>query len=144
MPWVAMPSMFVMNSELQQDVVEWRRLCRSNRAPTSATHVTVRAGTYLSGKRHYFHHHSAQEDVIHGVSGTLDSGSYMKANPRPRCSVLLPGAAVHASFNAGADAANIIAILRPCLGEMGVEQVDISGEALCGGLKAKVTEEQGS
>jgi hypothetical protein len=42
---------------------------------------------------------------------------------------------VHASFNVGSGDATIVAILGPCVGAVGYEVVDVSGEAPWKGLR---------
>jgi hypothetical protein len=51
----------------------------------------------------------------------------------------MPSRVVHATFNIGAEDAKVVAILGPCVGDMGVEQVDVSGEAPWNGLRANTT-----
>jgi hypothetical protein len=41
----------------------------------------------------------------------------------------MPPKVVHATFNIGTEDAKVVAILGHCVGDMGVEQIDISGEA---------------
>ena len=43
----------------------------------------------------------------------------------PGDSVFMPARTVHANFNIGAEDAKVIAILGPCVGDAGVEQVDV-------------------
>jgi hypothetical protein len=63
-------------------------------------------------------------------------GGAKDADPRPRDCVFMPPRVVHATFNIGTDDARVVAILGPCVGDMGVEQVDVSGEAPWNGLRA--------
>jgi hypothetical protein len=44
-------------------------------------------------------------------------------------SVYMPPKVVHATFNIGTEDAEVVAILGQSVGDMGVEQVDMSGEA---------------
>jgi hypothetical protein len=46
---------------------------------------------------------------------------------------------VHATFNIGAEDAKIVAILGPCVGDMGVENIDVSGEVPWNGLRSNST-----
>ncbi len=55
-------------------------------------------------------------------------------------SVFMPPRVVHASFNIGTDEAKVIAILGPCVGEMGVENIDVSGEAPWNTLQANASQ----
>ncbi len=47
----------------------------------------------------------------------------------PGDSAFIPADMVHASFNVGDSDAKIVAILGPCVGAIGYELVDVSGEA---------------
>ncbi len=47
----------------------------------------------------------------------------------PGDSAFIPADVVHASFNVGIDDARIVAILGPCVGEIGYELVDVAEEA---------------
>jgi len=49
----------------------------------------------------------------------------------------LPAGVVHATFNLGDEDATVLAILGPCVGEMGAENIDVSGEAPWNELRAK-------
>ena len=53
----------------------------------------------------------------------------------PGDSAFVPAGVVHASFNAGAGEAKIVAILGPCVGEGGYELVDVAGESPWNGLR---------
>jgi quercetin dioxygenase-like cupin family protein len=57
----------------------------------------------------------------------------------PGDSVFMPAGVVHATFNVSVEDARVIAILGPCVGEIGAEQVDVSDEAPWNGLRATAT-----
>jgi len=51
----------------------------------------------------------------------------------------MPTGVMHATFNVSIEDARVIAILGPCVGEIGAEQVDVSDEAPWNGLRATAT-----
>jgi mannose-6-phosphate isomerase-like protein (cupin superfamily) len=55
----------------------------------------------------------------------------------PGDSVFMPAGVVHATFNVGKEDATVLAILGPCVGEMGAENIDVSGQAPWNELRAK-------
>jgi quercetin dioxygenase-like cupin family protein len=94
-------------------------------------------GNLLPVKGHSFHDHADQEEHIYVVSGTVEHWiEQEKRTLGPGDSVFMPSGVVHATFNIGAEDAKVIAILGPCVGDMGVEQVDVSGEAPWNGLRS--------
>jgi quercetin dioxygenase-like cupin family protein len=135
---VAMPGRFILRDDVKRDELEIARLgWLSNPASTGAKHLTVIEGNFLSGKGHSFHYHVDQEELIYVVSGTLEH--WIEQDMRtlnPGDSVFMPAGVVHATFNTSAEDAKVIAILAPNAGEIGVEQIDVSGEAHWKGLKA--------
>jgi quercetin dioxygenase-like cupin family protein len=135
----AMPGMFIPKGDVRRDELEIVRLgWLSNPASTGANHLTVLEGTFFPGKGHSFHYHADQEELIYVVSGTVEH--WIEQEKRilgPGDSVFMPPRVVHATFNVGIEDAKVIAILGPCIGNMGVEQVDVSGEAPWNGLRAK-------
>jgi quercetin dioxygenase-like cupin family protein len=135
---VAMPGWIILRDDVKRDELEIARLgWLSNPASTGAKHLTVIEGTYLSGKGHSFHYHVDQEELIYVISGTVEHWiEQEKRTLSPGDSVFMLAGVVHATFNTGAEDAKVIAILAPSAGEMGVEQIDVSGEAHWKGLKA--------
>ena len=49
----------------------------------------------------------------------------------------MPATFVHATFNIGTEDAQIFAVLGPCAGEAGVENIDVSSEASWNTLRTK-------
>ncbi|WP_046867591.1 cupin domain-containing protein [Microvirga massiliensis] len=135
-----MPGKFILRDDVKRDELEIARLgWLSNPAATGAKHLTVIEGTFLPGKGHSFHYHADQEELIYVVSGTVEHWiEQEKRTLSPGDSVFMPAGVVHATFNTSAEDAKVIAILGPSAGEMGVEQIDVSGEAPWNGLKANV------
>ena len=82
------------------------------------------------GQGHSFHKHPTQDEVIHVIEGTMEQWLEKEMKIlQSRDSVFIPKDTVHASFNTGSSTARVIAILGPCAGESGYEQVDVSREA---------------
>jgi quercetin dioxygenase-like cupin family protein len=122
---------FIMSGDADMRVMEWGRLgWLSNPAVTGARQMTVIAGIFSPGYGHTFHYHPDQEEIIYVLAGSLEHWNEQEKRilGAGDC-VFIPVGLVHASFNAGTDDAKVLAILGPCVGDMGVEQVDVSGEA---------------
>ena len=122
---------FISKGDVKQDELDIARLgwvC--NPAATGAKQLTVIEGTFFPGRGHSFHYHADQEELIHVISGTLEHWiEQEKRTLGPGDSVFMPAGVVHATFNIGAEDARVLAILGPCVGDMGVENIDVSGEA---------------
>jgi quercetin dioxygenase-like cupin family protein len=126
-----MPGKFVMAREVVPEINDWGKLgWLSNPPNTGARDLTVIHVTLAPGKGHDFHSHPDQEEVIYVTSGTVEQ--WVDREKRvlgAGDSAFIPGGVVHASFNVGAADATIVAILGPCVGKIGYEVVDFSGEA---------------
>ena len=122
---------FVIASKTKPEVLDWGRLgWLSNPPNTGAAQLTVIDVTLTPGKGHDFHKHPDQEEVIYVVAGTVEQwvdreSRVLKAGD---CA-FIPADMVHASFNVGDGEAKMVAILGPCVGEIGYELVDVAGEA---------------
>lgn len=134
-----MPGKFMFQADVEPDVLDWGRLSwLCNPPSTGAKQTTVVAGSIFRGTGHDFHLHPDQEEVLYVVSGTIEQ--WVEREMRmlgPGDCVFLPAGTVHASFNAGSDDAKVLAIFGPSVGEIGIEQVDVSGDAPWNGLRAK-------
>jgi quercetin dioxygenase-like cupin family protein len=130
---------FIIGSDADVHGMEWGRLgWLSNPGVTGATHLTVIAGTFSPGYGHTFHYHPGQEEMIYVLAGRLEHwNEHEKRILGPGDCVFIPVGLVHASFNAGTDDAKVLAILGPCVGDVGVEQVDVSGEAPWNALRVE-------
>jgi len=122
---------FMLETETRPDVLDWGRISwLSTPKATGAKQLTVIGGSIFPGKGHTFHHHPDQEEVLYVISGTIEQ--WVDRERRilgPGDSAYFPAGVVHATFNVGREEAKVLAILGPCVGEGGIEQVDVSGEA---------------
>jgi quercetin dioxygenase-like cupin family protein len=132
-----MSKRFVIASETTPEVLDWGRLgWLCNPPTTGARDLTVIDVTLSPGKGHNFHRHPDQEEVIYVVTGEVDQ--WVDRDRRvlnAGDSAFVPAGMVHASFNVGDGDAKIVAILGPCIGDIGYELVDVSGEAPWNGLR---------
>ncbi len=133
-----MDGKFVIAAETPEEVLDWGRLRWLSHPPsTSAKQLTVIDVTLAPGKGHDFHKHPDQEEVLVVTAGTVEQWvDQEKRILGAGDSAFVPADMVHASFNAGADTAKIIAILGPCVGEGGYELVDVAGEAPWNSLRS--------
>jgi quercetin dioxygenase-like cupin family protein len=126
-----MAGKFVMASETKPEVLDWGKLgWLSNPPNTGARQLTVIDVNLAPGKGHDFHKHPDQEEVIYVVAGKVEQ--WVDRDKRvlgPGDCAFIPAGMVHASFNIGDGNAKIVAILGPCVGEIGYELVDVAGEA---------------
>jgi quercetin dioxygenase-like cupin family protein len=126
-----MPGKFILKENVQRDKLEIAQLgWLSTPASTGATHLTVIEGTFFPGKGHNFHYHAGQEELIYVVAGSLEHWiEKEKRTLGPGDSVFMPAGVVHATFNVGSSEAKILAVLGPCVGDIGVENIDVSHDA---------------
>lgn len=126
-----MAGKFVMAKEIKPEINDWGKLgWLSNPPSTGAKDLTVIDVNLSPGKGHDFHKHPDQEEVILVVAGKVEQ--WLDREKRilgPGDSAFIPGGVVHASFNVGDTDAKIVAILGPCVGKIGYEVVDVTGEA---------------
>lgn len=130
---------FVIAKETKPEVLDWGELAwLSNPPSTGAKDLTVIDVTLAPGKGHDFHKHPDQEELIYVVSGEV--AQWVDRQSRilgPGDSAFIPAGTVHASFNTGSGDAKLVAILGPCIGPIGYELVDVSGEAPWRDLREK-------
>ncbi len=122
---------FMKSADVTPDVLDWARLgWLSNPKATGAERLTVIRGDFFPGKGHAFYYHADQDEVIYVLAGSVEQWiEREKQILGPGDCAYIPAGVVHASYNAGAEDATVLAILSPCVGEMGVDTVDVSGEA---------------
>jgi quercetin dioxygenase-like cupin family protein len=125
-----MPGKFVLTSGTTPQMLDWGRLgWLSNPPNTGASHLTVIDVKLDPGKGHAFHHHPDQEEVIFVVSGRVEQWlDREKKILGPGDCAFIPAGVVHASFNAGDGEAHVLAILGPCVGDLGYVSVEVAAE----------------
>ena len=127
----AMSGKFVPAVGVERQVLDWGTLGWLSHPPaTGANHLTVIDVVLQPGCGHNFHKHPDQEEMIFVVSGLVEQ--WIEAEKRilgPGDSAYIEPDVVHASFNDGDEPAHLLAILGPCVGEIGYELVDVAGEA---------------
>ncbi len=126
-----MKGKFVLAAEVEREVLDWGTLGWLSHPPaTGAQQLTVIDVHLTPGGGHNFHKHPDQEEVIFVVEGQVEQWlDKRKQILQPGDSVFIPPGMVHASFNVGVGNAHLLAILGPCVGEIGYELVDMSGQA---------------
>lgn len=66
------------------------------------------------GEAHHFHHHPEMEEILYVLSGTAEQWvEKEKRIMRPGDSIYLPTGIIHATFNAGSELLDFLAILSP-------------------------------
>jgi quercetin dioxygenase-like cupin family protein len=66
------------------------------------------------GEAHNFHHHPEMEEILYVLSGTAEQWvEKEKRIMRPGDSIYLPTGIIHATFNAGTETLDFLAILSP-------------------------------
>ena len=128
---------FVIAKETQLEVLDWGKLgWMSNPPNTGAKQLTVIDVNLAPGKGHDFHKHPDQEEVLYVVAGKVEQWvDREKRILEAGDCAFVPADMVHASFNVGDGDAKIVAILGPCVGEIGYELVDVAQEAPWKGLR---------
>ncbi len=133
-----MTGKFMLSADTPPETLDWGRLrWMSNPPSTGAGQLTVIEVNIAPGKGHDFHKHPDQEEVIYCISGKVEQ--WLDTESRvlgPGDSVFIGADVVHASFNVGDSDAQLLAILGPCVGEIGYEVVDMAGEMPWKGLRS--------
>ena len=130
---------FIIRSETPREQLDWGTLGWLSHPPaTNNKNLTVIDVELFPGKGHDFHKHPDQEEVIVCVKGTLEQwvGEEMRML-KPGDAVFIQADVVHASFNMGDENAYALAILGPCVGEIGYEVVEVADQAPWNSLRSK-------
>ncbi len=126
-----MSGKFVIAEEIEIKVDDFGTSSRlSDPRSTGAKQLTVIDVNFDPSKGHNFHKHPDQEEVVLVVAGKIEQ--WVDREKRilgPGDSAFIPADVVHASFNAGDLPAKIVAILGPCVGPNGYEDVDVANHA---------------
>lgn len=125
-----MSGTFKMSRDTPAETLDWGMLrWMSNPPATGAGQLTVIEVNILPGQGHDFHKHPDQEEVIYVIEGAVEQ--WLDTDKRmmgPGDSVFIGADVVHASFNTGEADAKLLAILGPCVGELGYELVDVADQ----------------
>jgi quercetin dioxygenase-like cupin family protein len=126
-----MSGTFMMSRDTPPEVLDWGKLRWMSSPPaTGAKDLTVIEVNITPGEGHDFHKHPDQEEVIYVISGQIEQ--WLNREKRilgPGDSVFIGADVVHASFNIGNTAAQLLAILGPCVGDAGYELVDVADQS---------------
>ena len=124
-------SKFVLKSETPSDELDWGTLAWISHPPTTeCKHLTVIDVVITPGNMHDFHRHPNQEEVIFVVEGKIEQWiEQEKKILEAGDAVYIDANVVHASFNIGEGAAKLLAILGPCVGEIGYEIEEVADQA---------------
>ena len=120
---------FKSAGEIERQEQDWGIFAAVSSPADGAERIMTVEGTFFPGKGHDFHRHPNQEEVIYVLEGELEQWVEQERRMlRPGDAVVIPPAVVHASFNDGGEAAKILAILSPCVGEAGYEVEELADE----------------
>lgn len=123
-----MTGKFISSAEAKREQLDWGSLAWFSSPAASNSKNLVALEVRLSPARgHNFHKHPNQEEVIYVIEGEIEQWvDQEKRILRPGDSVFIGADVVHASFNVTGQNANLLAILGPCIGPTGYEQVDVA------------------
>jgi quercetin dioxygenase-like cupin family protein len=124
-----MPGSFKTRESLPRQEHDWGVFAQVSGPRDGLVGIVAIEATFLPGKCHDFHRHPGQEEVIYVIEGTIEQ--WLEQEKRVLSagdSVVISASAVHATFNDGDEAAKILAILSPAVGDDGYGVEDVSGE----------------
>ena len=123
-------SKFVKKSDVEEERFDWGVIGWRCVPATGAKQIVVMDVKLEPGEGHDFHRHPGQEEMIIVKRGRITQ--YLERESTelgPEDSVFIEADVVHASFNEGAETADLQVIIAPSLGEgSGYGLVDVSGE----------------
>ncbi|WP_170783197.1 cupin domain-containing protein [Ruegeria lacuscaerulensis] len=128
---------FMLSADTPQETLDWGKLKWMSSPPaTGAGQLTVIEVSLAPGHGHNFHKHPDQEEVIYCVAGEVEQWlGKEKRVMGPGDSVFIGADVVHATFNIGDHEATLLAILGPCVGDMGYEIEDVADKVPWNGLR---------
>ena len=124
-----MAGAFKPGESLTREQHDWGVFAQVSGPRDGLAGIVAIEATFLPGKCHDFHRHPGQEEVIYVIEGRIEQ--WLEQEKRVLSvgdSVVIPASAVHATFNDGAGAAKILAILSPAVGDDGYGLEDVSGD----------------
>jgi quercetin dioxygenase-like cupin family protein len=124
-------SKFILSSEVPRDTLDWGTLAWLSHPPaTENKYLTVIDVLITPGKGHDFHKHPGQEETIFVIEGKIEQWvEQEKKILEPGDAVYIDEGVVHASFNIGEGDAKLLAILGPCVGEIGYVIEEVADQA---------------
>jgi quercetin dioxygenase-like cupin family protein len=131
-------SQFVLKSETERESLDWGSLGWMTHPPlTGNRQLTVLDVELLPGNGHDFHRHPDQEETIYVIEGSVEQwvDQEMKILG-PGDTAYIDAGVVHASFNTGDKPAKVLAILGPCVGEIGYATEPVHEQAPWDTLRA--------
>jgi quercetin dioxygenase-like cupin family protein len=124
-----MAGAFKPGDSLTRDQHDWGVFAQVSGPRDGLAGIVAIEATFLPGKCHDFHRHPGQEEVIYVIEGTIEQWlEQEKSTLSAGDSVVIPASAVHATFNDGDEAAKILAILSPSVGDDGYGVEDMAAE----------------
>ena len=123
-------SRFVKLSEVEQEHFDWGTIgWRARPSNTGAQKIVVMDVTLEPGEGHPFHRHDGQEEMIIVTQGQITQFIELESTTLATGdSVYIDEGVVHASYNDGADTAQLQVVIGPALGAEGYGLVDVAGE----------------
>ena len=120
---------FKLGASLDKEKHDWGVFAQVSGPRDGVAGIVAIEATFLPGKCHDFHRHPGQEEVIYVIEGTIEQWLEQEKHVLSAGdSVVIPASAVHATFNDGVEAAKILAILSPAVGDDGYGVEDVAGE----------------
>jgi len=122
-------SSFVKQGDVRQEQFDWGVIGWRLVPDSGSKHLVIMDVTLEPGEGHNFHRHPGQEEMIIVRAGRITQ--YLEREPAdlgPGDSVFIGENVVHASFNDGAETAELQVVIGPSIGEEGYGLVDVSGE----------------
>ena len=132
-------SAFVRQSEIRNEDFDWGVIgWRCTPGGTGAKNLVVLDVSLEPGQSHSFHRHPGQEEMIIVRSGEVEQWVGQEAATLgPGDSVFIAADLVHATFNDGDEAAQLLVVLGPAVdSEIGYGLVDVSGDAPWSSLRS--------
>ena len=120
--------MFLIGDKLPRDQEDWGTIASvSGPLINHAKDIVTLHVELKPGMGHNFHRHPNQEEVIYVLKGKVEQwvNEEMKIL-EPGDAAFIGAGVVHASFNIGAENAQVLAILGPAVGESGYEVVEVA------------------
>jgi quercetin dioxygenase-like cupin family protein len=124
-----MAGAFKPGESLTREQHDWGVFAQISGPRDGLAGIVAIEATFLPGKCHAFHRHPGQEEVIYVIEGTIEQWlGEEKRMLSAGDSVVISASAVHATYNDGEEAAKILAILSPAVGDEGYGVEDVAGD----------------